>query len=280
MRALKFSVSPLFILFALFMLLLFDAVLFIIYIASVLLHEYAHYLAALRCGLRMDEVKLHPFGAVLYGELTFLSRKQEIFVALAGPALNLALAVIFTALWWIFPALYMFTDHAVLANTSLALFNLLPVYPLDGGRVAYNLMLLKMPPKRAFAVLHTSSMVFCALLFCAYIVTCFFVPNYTAGIAALLILSGALELRSELAAKRTFSAHFSPRRLRAGLPVKALAVSCDITLFDLVCLLSSNCYYDITVVDGGGSKLAELDHAKLSALVLECDLHAQLKDVI
>ncbi len=279
-KRLRFTVSPLFLAFAIAVLLLFDAVLFAVYIASVLLHEYAHYLAALRFGLCMDEVKLYPFGAVLYGELSHLSLHEEILVALAGPLVNIVLAVLLLAAWWVVPEVYVYTDLAAFANVAIAAFNLLPFYPLDGGRVALNLMLKKMKPKKAFRVLYALSMCFAALLFALYILSLFYTANYSLGIASALIVTGAFGMRTETAYRKTYSVSFSARRLAAGLPVKHLAVRKDITPFSLITMLSSNCYYNILLLGENFSVARTLTHAELSALVCEEDMHTPIDQLL
>ncbi|MDA8336822.1 MAG: M50 family metallopeptidase [Peptococcaceae bacterium] len=102
----------------------------------VLLHELAHLAAARRRGMGPGEVELLPFGGVarLGGELA-LSPADELRVALAGPACNLVLTA----------AALVFKSHGVWhaglgpffvrLNLMLAGFNLLPAFPLDGGRI-------------------------------------------------------------------------------------------------------------------------------------------------
>jgi len=102
----------------------------------VLLHELAHVAAARRRGMDYGEVELLPFGGVArLGTELALSPADELRVALAGPACNLALAATALVLkshgvWH--PELGPFF---VRINLLLAAFNLLPAFPLDGGRV-------------------------------------------------------------------------------------------------------------------------------------------------
>ena len=266
--------------FALLMLVFSDALLFVTYIVSVLLHEYAHYLAALKFGLCMDEVKLYPFGAVLYGELSHLSLHEEIIVALAWPLFNIDLSVIFLAAWWVAPELYVYTYVMVTANVSIALFNLLPVYPLDGGRVTLNLLLLKLKPKTAFKILYRGSMVFALLLFLGYIATSFFVINYTLGIASSLIFSGAFGMQNELTFRKNYSVNFTEKRLKSGLPVKHIAVQKDTTLFKLISMLTSNCYYMVQLLGSDYKVVKTLSHEQLSKLVTEKDLYQPLDKLL
>ena len=103
---------------------------------AVLLHELAHVLAARRRGLGPGEVELLPFGGVArLGTELALRPADEVRVALAGPACNLVLAMTALVLkshgvWH--PEL---SPFFVRINLMLAGFNLLPAFPLDGGRI-------------------------------------------------------------------------------------------------------------------------------------------------
>lgn len=115
-------------------------------LACVLLHELGHALAARRLGVRVHDVVLLPIGGAARLERLPGSGAQEAAVALAGPLVNLAIAAALApALWawprheW-FPWMGNYDLGSLLASLSVfnALvfaFNLVPIFPLDGGRV-------------------------------------------------------------------------------------------------------------------------------------------------
>lgn len=111
-------------------------------------HECAHAFAAAKLGYKLNKIVLMPFGAVIDGDLQGITFKDEIFVAICGPLCNLVTAGFFVALWWLVPTMYAFTDTACYSSLSIALINILPAYPLDGGRV------LKCALARAFFSKH------------------------------------------------------------------------------------------------------------------------------
>lgn len=105
-------------------------------LASVTVHEFAHALVGKCYGIDTDEIVLYPFGG-----LAFMSRRPEtvmsdVWITIAGPCSNLAVAML--ALCWGFvdeawP--YDWVREAFIINGMMFMFNLLPLYPMDGGRL-------------------------------------------------------------------------------------------------------------------------------------------------
>ena len=112
-----------------------DLPLFLLSGLVALQHECAHAFAAAKLGYALNKIVLTPFGAVIDGDLKHISLKDESLVAICGPLCNLATAFFFAAIWWFEPTMYAFTDTAYYASLTIATINLLPAYPLDGGRI-------------------------------------------------------------------------------------------------------------------------------------------------
>ncbi len=153
-RERRFFVHPLFFLVGIWFCFIGKLPLFLMSAVVALQHECAHAFAAARLGYRLNRVVLMPYGAVIDGDLKSLSLKDEFTVALWGPLANLLTAGFFVALWWLYPTAYAFTDTACYASLSIALVNLLPAYPLDGGRILKSLLAVAFenagyPPVRA-----------------------------------------------------------------------------------------------------------------------------------
>ena len=101
--------------------------------ASILVHELGHAVVARRLGVRIAGIELQFFGGVAKMVTPPRSARDEIIIAVAGPAVSLgiALVAIFVDVWVRFPLL----SYLGYTNLVLGVFNLLPALPLDGGRV-------------------------------------------------------------------------------------------------------------------------------------------------
>ncbi|MBE7079938.1 MAG: hypothetical protein E7371_01720 [Clostridiales bacterium] len=130
-----FRIHPLFLIAGIWYAFKGELFLFLLSALVAVQHECAHAFASARLGYKLNKIVLMPFGAVIDGDLRGISFKDEIYVALCGPLCNLCTAGIFIAIWWLTPTMYAFTDTACLSSLTIALVNLLPAYPLDGGRI-------------------------------------------------------------------------------------------------------------------------------------------------
>lgn len=131
----KIGIHPLFLLLGLGFVFFGLFQFFATYLVVVILHEMAHCFVAKKLGYKMNKIFLQPYGAGISFDQKFNDEDDEILIAIAGPALNFLLAFLTISLWWLFPQIYSATEIFVLANIVNGLTNLLPCFPLDGGRI-------------------------------------------------------------------------------------------------------------------------------------------------
>jgi Zn-dependent protease/predicted transcriptional regulator len=111
----------------------------LLFLASILLHELGHSWAARREGIEVDSITLWLFGGVAQFKDRFRSAGAELRVAVTGPLISIALGVVFVsvALAGLPSAVDGVAAWLGYINLTLAVFNLLPASPLDGGRVLH-----------------------------------------------------------------------------------------------------------------------------------------------
>lgn len=125
----------------------------------VLLHEFGHALAARRYGIRTPDITLLPIGGLARLERIPEKPSEELVVAIAGPLVNVAIALLLLpfASGVLHPQVLESTkagllDRIFVANVMLVLFNLIPAFPMDGGRVLRAFLAMRMDYARATAV--------------------------------------------------------------------------------------------------------------------------------
>ncbi len=110
---------------------------------SVLLHELSHSLVAIRYGIPVKDIYLFIFGGVALFQDEAKTPSQEFKIAIAGPLMSFFIASIFFAVVYYYPKDDLFNgflNYIFIVNFFLGSFNLIPAFPLDGGRIFRSLL--------------------------------------------------------------------------------------------------------------------------------------------
>ncbi len=115
----------------------------LIMFVSVLLHELGHSVVALRYKIAVRRITLFIFGGMAEINSEPSTARADFWIALAGPAVSFALAILFTLMQPVTRAaqpMLALAKYLAYINGALALFNMIPGFPLDGGRVLRSLL--------------------------------------------------------------------------------------------------------------------------------------------
>ena len=256
--------------------------------ASVVLHELGHALAARRYGIRTRDITLLPIGGVARLEHMPRDPKQELVVALAGPAVNVIIAATLYLSLRLTGGVPAFLDSASLGegflersfaarllavNLWLVLFNLIPAFPMDGGRVLRALLAMRSGNYAAATETAVRVGRFFALVF--GIVGLFVVGNPFLVIIALFVWLGAA---GEAAAAQTSA-------MLDGVPIQQLMITDVETLAPTdplsraVRLILDGFQQDFPIVEHG-SVIGMLTRGTLLKALTERGEHAPVVDVM
>jgi Zn-dependent protease/predicted transcriptional regulator len=226
-----------------------SVLLMLLVFGCVLLHELGHALAARRYGILTRDIVLLPIGGVARLERMPDKPQQEVVVALAGPAVNILIASALLLVMMVLGRPFAFAPPAgglletlLLINVAMVLFNLLPAFPMDGGRVLRALLALRLPYVKATRIASLVGQAL-ALLFG---IAGLFSNNIMLMFVALFVFLAASEERALV----------RNRSSMAGLPVRAAMLTQFVVLDQsdplgrAVELLMSGSQQDFPVMEG------------------------------
>jgi Zn-dependent protease/CBS domain-containing protein len=217
----------------------------------VIFHEFGHALTAKLYGIKTQDITLYPIGGVAMFEGR-MKPHQELWIALAGPLVNIVLAVVIGA-YMVFveggipylgrdmmsrgmlPALFW-------ANVGMAVFNLVPAFPMDGGRVLRAFLALFTNEAKATAIAGGIGQIIAILLALLGIAT----GNILLIIVALFVFMGAGQEVSATATRSFLEGH----RVLAAMQTRFRTISSGASMHEAAEMLLAGSQHDFPVVVG------------------------------
>lgn len=143
----------------------------------VVMHEFGHALTAKKLGIRTRDITLLPIGGVASLERMPEEPKSEFLITIAGPLVNLVLVVLAVAIQLIvfqrltileddllaFPTMAAMLSFLIVVNLGLFIFNLIPAFPMDGGRILRSLLSMRLGRPKATQIASIVGKVFAGL---------------------------------------------------------------------------------------------------------------------
>ncbi len=256
--------------------MLFFALLFL----CVLLHEYGHALMARRFGVGTRDITLLPIGGVARLERIPEKPVQELWVALAGPAVNVVIALLLTAwltlqnAWEPLSTLGIadgsLVERLLAVNMGLVIFNMLPAFPMDGGRVLRAVLAMRMDHARATNIAATVGKTM-AVLFAIYGLF----ANPMLILIAYFVWSGA----SQEASVAQVKAVISGACVRDAMVTQFHTVTVHTTLREMIVLMLSGAQKDFPVVKRE-SVIGMLAHTDILAAIQGSELETPVAAIM
>lgn len=193
----KIHLHPILLLFILLSLITGTFIQLFIILFIVLFHELGHYLAAAYFKWRIQYIMLWVFGGVMKtDETTEPAIKEEIIVTLAGPLQHGILFIILHIMSFSNAIPESIIEQIHYYNLVILLFNLLPIYPLDGGKIVLLLQSSIRPYYTALKSTYLLSILFCCILF--WMQFGIFMFTWSAFVLCLFLLLENLRARKEI----------------------------------------------------------------------------------
>jgi len=144
--------------------LIWSCLLLLSFFSCVVLHELGHSLTAMYFGIRVRRILLMPIGGMAEFETIPKEPKKELWITVAGPLVNAAIALILIPFFWNTGSLVSLDNTTsfmgllrslLAANIIMGSFNLIPVFPMDGGRIVRALLATYFPYTKATFIAAT-----------------------------------------------------------------------------------------------------------------------------
>lgn len=270
----KFKVNPLFFALALALVAFGHTLDFVWTLLALLFHEGAHALMARARGYVVKKIVLLPYGAMMSAGENF-DKTSSVLIGLAGPCCNIVLALVTLGLWWLYPASYPYTIAFLYANLSLGLFNLLPVYPLDGSRVVLGFCKNKLKAIKGLQIAGIA----CSFLFLGLFVSSFFFGlNFTFGIMAVFLFYGATFASKD----ETYSSvlDVACKNYDLGVEIKRVEISKNTPILRLFHHVGRLTQTSFEVVDDSGNVICTLSEQDLKTIAVKNKLTTMIGDVL
>ena len=248
----KFNISVHFSFIALILLAFFAGLGFLVleYFVCLVLHEFVHAFFAKKLGYKIGKINLLATGAVLEAESDEISFRDEIIISISAPLFNLFFSILLLGVWWISPETYNYTQDLLVINLSIFAFNILPIFPLDGGRVLLAVLSIKNERKIAVKIARFIACSLSVLIFILFIISLFILPNFSLAVISVSLFIGAISEDKKASYKRImFMERKKERCYKNGVEVRHIMVNEKIEKLKLLKMVNARFFTIFVLVD-------------------------------
>lgn len=280
MKKIYFKIHWSFIALGILLMLFNKGLIFLYYLIFGVLHELGHAYAGKKVGYKLNIITLMPYGASLSGNNGPLKPKDELKIAIAGPCVNLIFILIIILLSNFNLPIYEDLQIIKNINISYLMFNLLPVFPLDGGRILLALLSYKVKRKKAFKICNIVGWVITIIYFILFFASFFYELNYMMGINAIFLLIGLFNDDKTAYYVNISSLNKNKEKLKNGAELKTFAVNINANLFETYKLLDKYNINQIYIFDDNNNHIKTMMDFDFEQYLFTKPLDTRLIDII
>lgn len=217
----------------------------------VFIHELTHYMVARKLGFKGFDIEIFPLGFSLNLEgLEEATTKEDLIISMSGPLLNILLSIVFYLLYFKFHNYYLYSLY--LSNLIIGIFNFIPAFPLDGGRILRDILCFKTFYREANKITMNISIIIGILLMFLYIFLFMKeINNFSLGIASLFIIISSLKEKERIA--YIIMTHIVKKKykfIKKGyIENKDVSIYYKVNLLQVLSLIDKSKYTVFTVLD-------------------------------
>ncbi len=269
----------------LWLLLLYNGYFFesLLSVVIILLHEIAHLFVASSYGLKAKEIELFPFGGVAKLEgIIGPDPKEEIKICIAGPLLNLGLVFFFVVLRNIFSSSYII-DFLIKGNFIMFIFNIVPIFPLDGGKILRAILSYFLGYKKATIMMTRATYVIATIIIIIGLIRTYYDDNgvYIVTLATFILIAAKNErkmaafvfIRNIVVRKRDFMK-------RKVMKTHLLVCLNSVTAKEILDYFLPNKYHIIIVIDEDGNSEGKITEIELINAILLKGIDIPLENLL
>ncbi len=248
---------------------------FLISFLSVLIHECSHIICAGFFEVGVSRLDIHPFGVCAILKNGYINNSEkEFFIAFAGPLASLILA--FSALLLPMPL----GEYIFSVNLSICIVNLLPVLPLDGGRMIKSMLTYKMGILRAYNIAVKGSRILIILLIPFSILTLYVTKfNFTYVLITAFLLGNIYTEQKNITLITLREILENPRKVDSFKKTKVFTASPSDAARKILRYISYD-YYIIVNIAKDGKIIAALSESEIIKSLLQNGIMSSYEDML
>lgn len=244
-------------------------------VLCILLHEFGHAFVGQKLGYKLNMISLMPYGARLSGSEKHIDANDDIKISIAGPVVNLILILLSFIIFLFVPSGFELLKTFISVNVYTLLFNILPVFPLDGGRLLVAILSKKISRAKALKISKTIGYVISAILFILFFISFFFYLNYMLGLNALFLLISLFDEDQSAYYEKLY-----PLKIlnNSKLSIKQASFDKSEPLFNVYKSIANKNISSIKVMDNK-KVIAVLTSKKIIDSILKLPINTKLEDI-